>query len=67
MYFSPTVYRPDPYVAVQVLGTPNGIKKTNFVSSSSDPIWEETLEFYLDAEKDRIVGRNDENTIKYLD
>ena len=51
------VYSPDPYVSVQLLGTPNGQKRTKHVASSMDPIWNETLEYYLDAERDRLVGK----------
>ena len=52
-----TVYSPDPYVTVQVLGTPNGIKRTEYVKDSSDPKWGETMCFYIDPERDHILGR----------
>ena len=54
--FSFAVYSPDPYVTVQALGTPNGIKRTEHVKDSSDPRWDETLQFYIDPERDRLLG-----------
>ena len=54
LYFK--VYSPDPYVTVQVLGTPNGVKRTEHVKDSSDPKWGETLHFFVDPERDRILG-----------
>lgn len=50
------MYSPDPYVTVQVLGTPNGVKRTQHVKDSSDPQWAETLQFYIDPERDRLLG-----------
>ena len=50
------MYSPDPYVTVQALGTPNGVKRTQHVKDSSDPEWGETLQFFVDPEKDRILG-----------
>ena len=42
-------------MAVQVLGTPNGTKKTKHVSNNCDPDWNETLEFYIDPRRDRLI------------
>ena len=50
-----TVYSPDPYVTVQVLGTPNGIMKTRHVSNNCEPEWNETFEFYIDPKRDRLI------------
>ena len=50
------VYSADPYVSVQVLGTPNGVKRTEHVKDSCDPKWGETLLFYVDPERDRLLG-----------
>ena len=52
------VFSPDPYVTIQLLGTPNGIKRTKHIPSSSEPQWNETLEFYIDPKRDRIIGKN---------
>ena len=50
------VYSPDPYVTVQILGTPNGVKKTRHVPNTSDPEWNETLdEFYIDPKRDHLI------------
>lgn len=43
-------------MTVQVLGTPNGTKKTKHVSKNCDPEWDETLTFYIDPDKDRLIG-----------
>ena len=43
-------------MTVQVLGTPNGVKRTEHVKDSSDPKWGETLHFFVDPERDRILG-----------
>ena len=50
------MYSPDPYVTVQILGTPNGVKKTRHVPNTSDPEWNETLdEFYIDPKRDHLI------------
>ena len=53
-----TVCSPDPYVTVQILGTPNGAKKTRHVPNTSDPEWNETLDFYIDPKRDRFIGKS---------
>ena len=58
--FNVSVYSADPYVTVQALGTPNGIKRTEHVKDTSDPRWGETLQFYIDPERDRRLGRYQE-------
>ena len=56
IFFSFPVYSPDPYVTVQILGTPNGVKKTRHVPNTSDPEWNETLdEFYIDPKRDHLI------------
>lgn len=50
-----TVYSPDPYVTVQVLGTPNGLMKTKHISNNSQPEWNETFQFYIDPKRDRLI------------
>ena len=62
LFYSHTVYSPDPYVTVQALGTPNGVKRTQHVKDSSDPEWGETLQFFVDPERDRVLG---ERLIKF--
>ncbi|TRY76190.1 hypothetical protein TCAL_13566 [Tigriopus californicus] len=49
------LYSPDPYVSVQLIGTPNGLKKTKYVTSCSEPLWNETLIFYFDSNRDRLI------------
>lgn len=51
------VYRADPYVKVNIVGTPNQAKQTKHVQSSNTPRWDETLQFYVDPYRDRFVGR----------
>ena len=55
MYFA--VGSPDPFVTVQVLGTPNGIKRTKADPNNCDPEWNETLDFYIDPKRDRLIGK----------
>ena len=51
-----SVYSPDPYVTVQILGTPNGVKKTRHVPNTSDPEWNETLDkFNIDPKRDYLI------------
>ena len=61
-----TVCSPDPYVTVQILGTPNGTKKTRHVPNTSDPEWNETLDFYIDPKRDRLIGKSNLNTANIL-
>ena len=49
------MYSPDPYVTVQVLGTPNGLMKTKHISNNSQPEWNETFQFYIDPKRDRLI------------
>lgn len=49
------LYSPDPYVTAQVLGTPNGPKKTRHVTNSCDPLWNEKLQFFIDPHRDRLI------------
>lgn len=49
------MYSPDPYVTVQVHGTPNGIKRTPHVKDESNPEWNCVFEFFLDVYRDRVV------------
>ena len=50
------MYSPDPYVTVQTLGTPNGVKKPRHVPNTSDPELNETLdEFYIDPKRDHLI------------
>ena len=49
------MYSPDPYVTVQVLGTPNGLMKTKHISNNSQPEWNETFEFYIDPKRDHLI------------
>ena len=51
------MYRADPYVKVNIVGTPNQAKQTKHVQSSNTPRWDETLQFYVDPYRDRFVGR----------
>ena len=46
---------PDPYVTVQVPGTPNGLKKTSHVKDCSNPHWNQDFEFYVDVAKDKVL------------
>lgn len=46
---------PDPYVTVQLLGTPNGVKKTKHVPNSTEPEWNETFQFFIDPKRDRLI------------
>ena len=57
LHFNFLVFSPDPYVSAQVLGTPNGVKRTKHVPASSEPYWNETLEFYIDSSNDRFLGK----------
>ena len=52
-----SVYSPDPYVTVRLLGTPNPIQKTKHVSKTCDPEWNETFQFFMDPKKDRVIGK----------
>ena len=52
-----SVYSPDPYVSVQVIGTPNGQKRTLHVAGSTDPEWNEKMIFYVDSSRDRLIGK----------
>ena len=45
-------------MTVQVLGTPNGVKRTEHVKDSCDPQWGETLRFFVDPERDRLLGKH---------
>jgi len=49
------LYRPDPYVKVSVVGTPNQAKQTKHVESSSTPKWDETFKFFVDPHRDRFL------------
>jgi len=49
------LYRPDPYVKVNIVGTPNQAKQTKHVESSNTPKWDETFEFFVDPHRDRFV------------
>jgi len=49
------LYRADPYVKVNIVGTPNQAKQTKHVQSSNTPRWDETLQFYVDPYRDRFV------------
>jgi len=49
------LYRPDPYVRVSIVGTPNQPKQTRPIESSNTPKWDETLSFYIDPHRDHFV------------
>ena len=54
-------------MTVQVLETPNGVKRTQHVKDSCDPEWQETLQFFVDPEKDHILGNLIINNFRWLE
>nr|XP_040574096.1 LOW QUALITY PROTEIN: cytosolic phospholipase A2-like [Lepeophtheirus salmonis] len=44
--------KPNSFVGVRAIGTPNGQKKTQPIPKTSNPTWNETLTFYIDPIKD---------------
>ena len=49
-------------MAIQVLGTPNGVKRTEHVKDSRDPQWGETFHFFVDPERDQLLGEYQSDT-----
>ena len=53
------VDKPDPYVKLRVLTSPNSKQRTSFKPNETNPIWNESFTFYLNSEKKNILGTYD--------
>ena len=56
-YFYLSVDTPDPYVKLFIRTAPNGKKRTKVKNNTANPVWEETLQFYLDQNVKNILGK----------
>ena len=54
LFFS--VDTPDPYVQLEVLDNPCGIKKTGTKINDVNPVWNETFTFVLDPKRENILS-----------
>ncbi|XP_058949865.2 cytosolic phospholipase A2 isoform X1 [Pocillopora verrucosa] len=53
--YSDWVDTPDPYVKLFIRTAPNGKKRTKVKNNTANPVWEETLQFYLDQNVKNIL------------
>lgn len=53
--YSDWVDTPDPYVKLFIRTAPNGRKRTKVKNNTANPVWEETLKFYLDPNVKNIL------------
>ncbi|PFX34527.1 cytosolic phospholipase A2-like [Stylophora pistillata] len=53
--YSDWVDTPDPYVKLFIRTAPNGRKRTKAKNNTANPVWEETLKFYLDPNVKNIL------------
>lgn len=54
-YFA--VDKPDPYVILNIPGSPSGKQKTKYFNNTASPTWNEKFEFVLDSQKAYELGK----------